>query len=144
MMNYMLLLRDAANELKDLKEQSEVADANGELDEDDEYGPELDDEMRAELERAGMALMRAPRAHERVLFAPCLELYKAAMAPMRSLYGAALKDDRACDRPSPDNSPESEVRRVGRCWRFCSLSYSSFFSRCRVRNTCPTLPGSKR
>jgi hypothetical protein len=106
----MLLLRDAATELKDLKEQSEEAELNGEdPDLDDEYGAEIDDETRAELERAGLALMRAPKPHERVLFAPTLELYKAAMAPMRSIYGLVLKDERATDQPHPDNLPVSEV-----------------------------------
>lgn len=42
MMKFMMLLKDAASELKDLKEQSEEAAANGQLDGDDGDDEEFD------------------------------------------------------------------------------------------------------
>ena len=103
MMGYMMLLKDAAGELKDLGEQAEMAEEEAADLEGEDGNPDedLDDATRAELEAAGLSFVRAPKAHERALFAPCLAVYRAAAAPLRSVYAHVLKSERACDLPSP-------------------------------------------
>jgi hypothetical protein len=86
MMGIMLLLKDAAKELKELEHEAEEAlaadgDAAGSENEDEETPEEaMDEEMLAEMKAMGLQVVAAPTKAELALFPLCLEVYKVSSA----------------------------------------------------------------
>lgn len=61
------------------------------------------------MEAMGLSVVRAASLEEQKLFPVIMDLYKAAGAPMRSLYSLMLKEEVKCDLPTPANSPDAPV-----------------------------------